>query len=64
MILDPNVDAETDNHPFDFGLAANGGYGMIYSNDDYGMYTDNSSGGTNTELTLSLIHISEPTRPY
>lgn len=50
IVCDPNVDAETDNHIFDFGLAANGGYGMIYSNNDYGMYTNNANGGTNTEL--------------
>lgn len=50
IVCDPNIDSETDNHIFDFGLAANGGYGMIYSNNDYGMYTNNSNGGTNTEL--------------
>lgn len=53
IVCDPNIDAETDNYVFDFGLAANGGYGMIYSNDDYGMYTNNSAGGASTELLHS-----------
>jgi len=50
IVCDPNIDNETDNLPFDFGLHANGGYGMFYSNDDYGVYTNNNVGGTNSEL--------------
>ena len=50
VVCDPDVVAGTDKYVFDFGLQANGGYGMIYSDNDYGMYTENFSGGTNTEL--------------
>ena len=50
IVCDPDVVAGTDKQIFDFGLQANGGYGMIYSDNDYGMYTNNFHGGTNTEL--------------
>ena len=50
VVCDPDISPTTDKHVFDFGLAANGGYGMIYSDNDYGMYTNNTFGGTNTEL--------------
>jgi len=50
VVCDPDVVASTDKYVFDFGLQSNGGYGMIYSDNDYGMYTNSNDGGTNTEL--------------
>lgn len=50
VVCDPDVVAGTDKYVFDFGVQSNGGYGMIYSDNDYGMYTNSSFGGTNTEL--------------
>ncbi len=50
VVCDPDLVAGTDKYVFDFGLQSNGGYGMIYSDNDYGMYTNNLYGGTNTEL--------------
>jgi len=53
VVCDPDVAASTDKYVFDFGLQSNGGYGMIYSDNDYGMYTNSTFGGTNTELMHS-----------
>ena len=50
VVCDPDVAASTDKYVFDFGLQSNGGYGMIYSDNDYGIYTNSTFGGTNTEL--------------
>ncbi len=50
VVCDTDVPAGSDKYVFDFGLQANGGYGMIYSDNDYGMYTNNTNGGTNSEF--------------
>ncbi len=50
VVCDTDAPSGTDKYLFDFGLQPNGGYGMIYSDNDYGMYTNNSFGGVSTEL--------------